>query len=314
MSDTCDELLTVRDWLRFAVSRFNAAGLAYGHGTSTALDEAAFLVLSVLHLPVDALDPWLDARLTREERQVVAAIIEARISTRKPASYLVNAAYIRGHKFYVDERVIVPRSYIGELLADQIEGGDEAAPFVIAPQAVHRVLDLCSGSGCLAILAALAFPQASVDAVDISAEALAVAKRNVADYGLEARVRLVRSDLFSGLSTDRYDLIVSNPPYVTTAAVAAFPPEYRAEPVLAHAGGGDGLDLVHRILEAAPNYLMPAGSLVMEIGTGRERLEAARPDLPITWLETETSSDEVLLLSAADLLPAERASRRRKRS
>ena len=290
------ELLTVRDWLRFAVTSFNRAKLSYGHGTATALDEAAFLILSVLDLPVDCLEPWLDCRLTLAERAAVAAIIAARVETRKPAPYLTHSAWIQGHKFYVDERVIVPRSFIGELLCR-----DGLAAAVGPEQAIARVLDLCTGSGCLAILAALNFRQATVDASDLSDGAIEVAGRNVADYRLDARVTLYKADLFAGLPPAHYDLIISNPPYVTAAAVAAFPPEYQAEPELAHLGGRDGLDLVHRILEAAPRYLAVDGTLVVEIGDGREALEAARPDLPFIWLDTETSDGEVFMLTAADL-------------
>jgi ribosomal protein L3 glutamine methyltransferase len=234
-----DSLLTIRDWLRFAVSNFERAKLSYGHGTATALDEAAFLILSTLNLPPDSLDPWLDCRLTRAERAEVAAIIRARVETRKPAPYLTKCAWIQGHRFYVDERVIVPRSFIGELIC---RDGLAAATRPGGP--VGRILDLCTGSGCLAILAALAFPEAAVDATDISAGALDVARRNIADYGLQDRITVLKADLFNGLPPARYDLIISNPPYVAAAAVAAFPPEYRAEPVIAHLGGADGLDLV----------------------------------------------------------------------
>ena len=293
--ETIAMLVTLRDWLRYAVSRFNAAGLVYGHGTADAVDEAAFLILETLHLPVDQLEPWLDARLTIPERQALAEIIEARITTRKPASYLTKSAYIRGRRFYVDERVIVPRSYIGELL----DGGlDDIVP---ETGAVSRILDLCTGGGSLAILAALTFPQAHVDAVDISADALDVAARNVADYGLGDRVTLHRSDLFTALEGRTYDLILSNPPYVTDAAVRLFPPEFKAEPVLAHAGGGDGLDLVRRILSQAGRHLTAGGQLVMEIGMGRAVLEAERPDLPFLWLDTEASDGEVFALSASAL-------------
>ena len=314
-----DQLVTLRDWLRFAVSHFNAAELAYGHGTGNAMDEAAFLILETLHLPIDQLEPWLDARLTMPERMRLASIIDARISTRKPAAYLMNCAYIGARRFYVDERVIVPRSYIGELL----DGGLDA--FVLEPGEVARILDLCTGGGSLAILAALAFPEAHVDAVDISAGALQVAARNVADYGLGDRITLRRSDLFAELEGPRgcevgnrsaregcdvgnrsarearYDLILSNPPYVTTAAVDAFPPEYKAEPVLAHLGGKDGLDLVRRILAEAGEHLTSRGQLVVEIGMGRDVLEAERPDLPFLWLDTETSSGEVFALPASAL-------------
>lgn len=292
---TLDDLVTLRDWLRFAVSKFNAAHLVYGHGTGSALDEAAFLLLSGLDLPIDQLDPWLDAHLTRPERQRVADLIAQRIATRKPAPYLVGKAWIKGHPFRVDERVIVPRSYIGELLVERPEA------LVPDAESVSRVLDLCTGSGCLAILAALAFDGAGVEAVDISPGALAVARMNIADYRLHDRVTPIESDLFAALSGRRYDLIVSNPPYVTSAAVEAFPPEYRAEPKLAHLGGTDGMDLVRRILAAAGQHLEPGGTLVMEIGTGREVIEHDFPDLPLIWLDTEESEGEVLLVTADDL-------------
>jgi ribosomal protein L3 glutamine methyltransferase len=294
MSDI-DDLLTVRDWLRYATSRFSAADLVFGHGTDTPIDEAAFIILSALHLPIDQLEPWLDARLTRSERGEIAGLIEARITTRKPAPYLVNAAWIRGRKFYVDERVIVPRSYIGELL----DGGLSAV--VADPEEVEHVLDLCTGSGCLAILAAFAFPNASVDAADISPDALDVAKRNVDDYGLADRVGLHKSDLFSGLGNQKYDLIISNPPYVTGEAVADFPPEYKAEPELAHFGGEDGMDLVRRILRDAARHLTPGGVLVVEIGMARETLETEYPDLPFLWLDTEQSEGELFALPAEAL-------------
>lgn len=290
-----EQLLTVRDWLRFGVSTFTKAELVFGHGTETALDEAAFLVLSALHLPIDALDPWLDCRLTNAERQTIAALFEQRITTRTPAPYLVNAAYIQGRKFYVDERVIVPRSFIGELLCT-----DGLSAVVGNSGEPSAVLDLCTGSGCLAILAAEMFSDATVDAADISADALDVAARNVRDYGLLERVRLVQSDLFVGLAGRRYDLIISNPPYVTADAVAAFPPEHQAEPVLAHLSGDDGLDHVRRILRSAPDYLTGDGSIVVEIGQGRAALEDAFPDLPFLWLDTEASEGEVFALQRAD--------------
>jgi ribosomal protein L3 glutamine methyltransferase len=317
MTSPIDELMTVRDWLRFGVSRFSAAGLVYGHGTSTALDEAAFLILSTLNLPIDTLDPWLEARLTRGEREAVAAVFEKRIASRKPASYLVNAAYIRGHRFYVDERVIVPRSLIGELLCDAMESENGGALPGVDPSQVTRVLDLCTGSGCLAILAAAAFPDARIDATDISAEALAVAAKNISDYGLDDRIRLLQSDLFEKLRGERYDLIISNPPYVTSRSVAAFPAEYAAEPRVAHLGGDDGLDLVRRIIEAAPEHLSEDGVLVVEIGAGRELLEADYPALPFIWLDTAESSGEVFQIGAADLrsgrtrTPSSRISKRR---
>jgi ribosomal protein L3 glutamine methyltransferase len=288
-------LISVRDWLRYAVSRFNSAALAYGHGTSNARDEAAFLILHTLKLPIDQLDPWLDARLLMSERAALRTIIETRISTRKPAPYLTHEAWAGGHAFYVDERVIVPRSYIAELMAQGLES--------VLPEAAdaERLLDLCTGSGCLAILAALAYREAAVDAVELSPDALEVAERNIAAYGLEDRVRLVRSDLFDGLEGRRYDLIISNPPYVSADSLAAFPPEYAAEPAMAHAGGDDGLDIVRRILAEAAAHLTPDGTLLMEIGMGQAILEAEFPRLPFLWLDTEASEGEVFALRAADL-------------
>jgi ribosomal protein L3 glutamine methyltransferase len=296
-----DELVSVRDWLRYAVSRFNAAGLAYGHGTANALDEAAYLVLHTLHLPIDQLDPWLDARLLASERDAVREMIEKRIATRKPAPYLTHEAWIGGHSFYVDERVIVPRSYVGELLCRQMEAPPGEWHLGFDPGPVGPVLDLCTGSGCLAILAALAFPDAAVDASDIAEGALAVAERNVREYGLQERVALVRSDLFAAHAGRRYDLILANPPYVGAQGLAAFSPEYAAEPSIAHAGGADGLDVVRRILAEAGNYLSPTGTLLVEIGTSREVLEEEFPHLPFAWLDTAESEGEVFALAAAAL-------------
>lgn len=304
--EATDTLLTVRDWLRYAVSRFNAAGLAYGHGTASALDEAAFLILETLCLPIDQLDPWLEARLLPHERAKLRDIIEARVSTRKPAPYLTKSAYIRGRRFFVDERVIVPRSYIGELL----DGGLEAV--IDDASSIKSVLDLCTGGGSLAILAAEAFPFALVDAVDISDGALEVAAKNVADYGLQDRVVLLASDLFAALGAKRYDLILSNPPYVTEASIAAFPPEHSAEPRLAHAGGADGLDLVRRILAEAGDHLTSEGVLIVEVGRARVAIEAHYPQLPFLWLDTEESDGEVFALKACDLAirPGKRRTKR----
>ena len=290
-----DELVTIRDWLRLAVSRFEAAGLVYGHGTSGALDEAAFLILHTLHLPIDQLEPFVDARLTWPERRCVRDILQARITTRKPAPYLTNEAWIQGHSFYVDERVIVPRSFIGELLATGLEGlVEEAVP-------VRRILDLCTGSGCLAILAALAFPDAAVDAVDLSADALAVAARNVGDYGLTERVTLHEGDLFAPLAGHRYDVIVTNPPYVDAQGMRELPPEYAQEPALALAAGHDGLDVVRRLMAGASGHLTPSAGLLVEIGRCRPAFERAYPNLDPVWVETETSRDEVFWLTARQL-------------
>jgi ribosomal protein L3 glutamine methyltransferase len=288
------ELLTVRDWLRYAVSRFNAAQLAYGHGTHTALDEAAYLLLNRLHLPVDDINPWLDATLLPEERQKLYDIVEERISSRKPAAYLTREAWIGKNRFYVDERVIVPRSFIGELLTT---GG--LAHLRLGGDNEPRVLDLCTGSGCLAILCALAFENARVDASDVSPDALDVAERNVHEYRLQDRIVLAQGDLFAPWVGNRYDLIVANPPYVDDAARAAFPPEYAAEPAIAHAGGADGLAIVRRILAEGADFLAPNGTLVVEIGSGRTILEQQYPQVDFLWLDTAESEGEVFALSTS---------------
>lgn len=288
-------LLTVRDFLRHAVSAFRRAKLVHGHGTTSVIDEAAFLILETLHLPVDDINPWLDARLLPEERKALADIIAARISTRKPAAYLTRRTYIHGVPFYVDERVIVPRSYIGELMFSGLFGG-EGFNLVDDPQAVASVLDLCTGSGCLAILAAGIFSNAMVDAVDLSADALEVARINVRDHDMEGRVNLFHGDMFQPVLKKRYDLIITNPPYVAEAEVQAFAPEYAAEPAMAHLGGSDGLDLVRRILREAPKHLSKGGGLLCEMGLGREIIEAEFPSLDFLWLDTEESEGEVFFV------------------
>jgi ribosomal protein L3 glutamine methyltransferase len=305
MSTILDELTTIRDWLRWAVSRFNEAGLAYGHGTSNALDEAAFLILHRLKLPIDQLEPWLDCTLTKPERGAVHELLMRRISTRKPAPYLTGEAWIGGQKFFVDERTIVPRSFIGELL------GNDMGHIVPDAERITRVLDLCTGGGSLAILAAYAFPGAIIDATDISADALAVARRNVVEHELNQRIRVRQGDLFSAVAGQTFDLIIANPPYVTAGSVAAFPPEFKAEPVLAHAGGDDGLDIVRRILTDAPRHLAPGGGLLVEIGMGRETLMQDFATLPFLWLDTETSSGEVFYLTVEDFAPVKPARKRR---
>ena len=292
-----ETFLTPRDWLRYAVGRFLSAGLAFGHGATTALDEAAFLILEGLGLPIDTLDPFLDARLLRHERARLLELIEARATTRKPAAYLVHRAYIKGVPFYVDERVIVPRSLIGELLMtafaeDNALTGD--------PERIASVLDLCAGGGSLAILTARVFSNARIEAVDVSPDALEVAERNLKDHGLEDRIGLKRGDLFAPVKDKRFDLILANPPYVDAETIARFPPEYAAEPTIAHAGGADGLDIVRRILREAPEHLTAGGTLVCEVGGARGRLEHEFPHLPFVWLDTEDTSGEVFLLHAAD--------------
>jgi ribosomal protein L3 glutamine methyltransferase len=306
--DAAQERLTVlatpRDWFRYAVSRFRAAGLVFGHGATNAVDEAAFLILEALDLPIDALDPFADARLLEHERRKLDALIEARVVTRKPAAYLLNRIYIQGVPFYVDERVIVPRSFIGELLFSGLvgEGG-----LIETPEAVESVLDLCTGGGSLALLAARVFPSARVDAVDLSPDALAVARRNVEEHDLAGRVTLIEGNLFAPLEGRAYDVILTNPPYVETAAVAAFPPEYAAEPALAHDGGADGLDLVRRIVGEARAHLNPDGVMICEIGAGRSQFEATFPDIDIVWVDTRESEGEVFFARAADLPAPPRA-------
>lgn len=287
-------LVTLGDFFHLAVRRFRAARLAYGHGTTNAVDEAAFLVLEALRLPIHNIDPWLDLRPTAAERARLLTLIDARVSLRMPAPYLLGAAYMQGVRFQVDRRVLIPRSFIGDLLAQSaLPLGD--------PRRVRRALDLCTGSGCLAILAALAFPRARIDAVDLSAGALALAKRNVASHRLADRISLHRGDLFASVDGKRYDLIISNPPYVDASGMDALPPEYRHEPRLALAAGDGGLDLARRILDRARRHLTKKGGLVCEIGRGRKPLEKAYPHLPFVWLDTELSQGEVFWLDRADL-------------
>jgi ribosomal protein L3 glutamine methyltransferase len=292
------ELETVRDWLRWAVTRFGEAKLAFGHGTTNAYDEAVYLLLHALHLPLDRVEPFLDARLTAAERSQVAALFARRIDERVPAAYITGEAWLGEFRFHVDKRVIVPRSYIAELLPDGL------TPYVDDGAAVRKALDLCTGCGCLAILLAHAYPNADIDAVDLSSDALAVAQRNVSEYGLADRINLLRSDLFAHLRGKRYDLIISNPPYVTTTAMQALPPEFRHEPAMALAGGAEGLDAVRVILEEASRHLNPNGILVVEVGDGKDAVEATFPKLPFVWLHTRSSADSVFLLKREDLKPA----------
>jgi ribosomal protein L3 glutamine methyltransferase len=286
---------TVRDLLRFAVSRFNQAELSFGHGSANAYDEAVYLVLHTLHLPLDLLDPFLDARLTAAEIDAVLNVIERRATERVPAAYITQEAWMHGFRFHVDERVIVPRSFIGELLQDGLQ------PYVEDPEQVSAVLELCTGSGCLAILAAHAFPNADIDAVDLSAPALEVAARNVADYKLDDRVALFEGDLYAPLAERRYDVIISNPPYVNAASMEELPAEYKHEPAMALAGGADGMDIVRRIIAEARNWLTDEGVLVVEIGNERAHVEAAFGGLDLVWLSTSAGDDNVFLIQAADL-------------
>ncbi len=291
------DLVTLRDYWRYAISRFSAAELGYGHGTTTAGDDAAFLLLDSLNLPIDALDPFLDARLLPSERQLLAERIETRVTTRKPSSYITGHSYIQGVRFHVDERVIVPRSHIGEILFSEYLG-EQGSAYLPDPFAVESAVDICTGSGCLAVLAAKFFPNAAIDAVDLSADALDVAKINVAEHEVGEQVSLFQGDLFGPLKGRTYDLIITNPPYVDHASMAGFPAEHQAEPAMAHDGGEDGLDLVRQILDQAGDYLNPEGGMICEIGSGREILEEEYPHLEFLWLETAESQDAVFFISA----------------
>ncbi len=284
-------LITIRDVLRHAVTSFTKAHLAHGHGATNPVDEAAFLILEFLKLPVDDINPWADARLTMAERDALLALIDKRITTRKPAAYLVNRVYMQGVPFYVDERVIVPRSYIGEMMAKGLLSDLE-----VDYDAAESVLDLCTGSGCLAILAASQFPNAEIHAVDLSPDALEVAAINLNDHGLNDRITLHQGNLFATLGNMKFDFIITNPPYVARAEVEAFPPEYKAEPAMAHLGGEDGLDLVRQILREAPKHLNKGGGLLCEVGDGGERLEAEFPDFNFFWLDSDEAEGEVFFL------------------
>lgn len=300
MTALTTELVTLRDYWRYAISRFNAANLSFGHGTTTAGDDAAFLLLDTLDLPIDALDPFLDARLLPAERRLLAERIEARVTTRKPSSYLTGRAYIQGVRFLVDERVIVPRSHIGEILFREYLGPNGSS-FLPDQMMVESAVDICTGSGCLAVLAAKFFPNAAVDAVDLSADALEVAKLNLREHEVEQQVSLHQGDLFQPLAGRKYDLIITNPPYVDHDAMDGFPAEFRAEPSMAFDGGVDGLDLVRTLLADAASHLNPEGGMICEIGSGREILEEEFPGLDFVWLETEESQDAVFWISAEAL-------------
>ncbi len=286
---------TLRDLLRHAVTRFNTEGLFFGHGSNNAYDEAAYLLLHALKLPLDKLDPFLDAHLLPAEIETLMALIERRCSERLPAAYLTHEAYLGDYRFYVDERVIVPRSFIAELIPEQFQ------PWVADPWSVSHVLELCTGSGCLAIMLADAFPHAQIDAVDLSKGALEVARRNVDDYQLQERVSLFESDLYTTLPAKKYDLIVSNPPYVNSQSMRSLPAEYRAEPEMALAGGNDGMDIVRRIVAGAKERLTSNGVLIIEIGNEFAHAEEAFPELELTWLSTSAGDGSVFLLTADQL-------------
>ncbi|MFC7517437.1 50S ribosomal protein L3 N(5)-glutamine methyltransferase [Herbaspirillum sp. GCM10030257] len=292
---TPNNFTTVRDLLRYAVTRFNTANLFFGHGSNNAFDEAAYLILHTLKLPLDKLEPFLDAHLLPNETTQVLQVIERRTSERVPAAYLTNEAWLGDYRFYVDERVIVPRSFIAELIPEQF------SPWVEDAESVTSILELCTGSGCLPIMLADAFPNAQVDAVDISADALEVARRNVADYALEDRISLIQSDLYDSVPKKKYDLIVTNPPYVNAGSMSKLPEEYRREPQIALAGGDDGMDLVRKIVAGAAERLTQNGVLIVEIGNERAFAEAAFPELELTWVSTSAGDDMVFLLTADQL-------------
>lgn len=291
-----DELLTIRDWLRFAVSQFEASDIFFGHGTDNAYDEAVWLVMSALHLPHDTLNNFLDSRLTTTERNKLADLIVQRITLHKPTAYLVKEAWLQGFKFYVDERVIVPRSFIAELLSEDL------SPWVEYPEMIESAADICTGSGCLGILLANSFPNAAIDVIDISQDAIDVANINIQNYGLEAQVTAIKSDMFNALKGKRYDLIISNPPYVDAPSMATLPAEYRNEPQLALGSGSAGLDHTHTILREAANYLNDDGLLVVEIGHNRDALLEAYPDVAFTWLEVSSGNQFVFLLTKSQLI------------
>jgi ribosomal protein L3 glutamine methyltransferase len=293
--DAQANLRTLRDVLRYAVTRFSESELAFGHGQEDAFEEAAFIVMRTLQLPLQRLDFFADAYLTHGEINGLLQSIERRVKKRVPAAYLLNEAWLQGYKISVDERVVIPRTFIAELLHDDLH------PWVQDVNAVTDVLDLCTGSGCLAIMAADLFPNAKVDAVDTSAEALQVAARNVADYHFDDRITLIKSDLFTAVTNKRYDVILCNPPYVTDAAMAKLPKEYTHEPRVALAGGPDGMKLVKTIVRQARGHMKRGGMLIVEVGDGRAAAEKAFGDLPLAWLTTSAGDDMVFLANQEHL-------------
>ncbi|HET7369892.1 MAG TPA: 50S ribosomal protein L3 N(5)-glutamine methyltransferase [Gammaproteobacteria bacterium] len=294
MDDDKAALVTIADWVRYLASRFNESGLFFGHGTGNAVDEALALVLHALHLDHDLPSWLLDARLTDDEKAAVAELARERIDSRKPLAYLTHRAWFAGLEFYVDERVLVPRSPLAELIERQFEPWAD-------PDAIQRVLDIGTGSGCIAIACAHYLPEAQVDAVDISEDALAVARGNITRHGLSQQVQLIPSDLLTDVPPLRYDVIITNPPYVDSAEMSALAPEFLHEPALGLAAGEDGLDCIARILHGARDYLTPNGILIGEVGASQPAFEARFPELPVTWLEFERGGSGVFLITAADL-------------
>jgi ribosomal protein L3 glutamine methyltransferase len=291
------ELITIRDWLRFAVSQFEASDIFYGHGTDNSYDEAVWLVMGALHLPHDTLDNFLDAKLTNSERNKLASFVEQRVTKHTPTAYLLKEAWLQGFKFYVDERVLIPRSFIAELLVN-----DGLQPWIEFPELINSAADICTGSGCLGVLLAEAYPDTVVDVIDISQDAIDVCNINIINYGLQDRMTAIKSDMFSQLKGKQYDLIISNPPYVDAVSMASLPAEYRNEPQLALGSGTAGLDHTHTILREAANYLTEDGVLVVEIGHNRDILLETYPDLPFTWLEVSSGDEFVFLLTRDQLV------------
>ncbi len=296
-----EELFTIRDWLRFTVSQFEESDIFFGHGTNNSYDEAVWLIMSALHLPHDTLNNFLDAVITEKERKNLAHLIEQRIIKRTPTAYLLREAWLRGFKFYVDERVIVPRSFIAELLDFNETGEHGLQPWIEHPELINAAADICTGSGCLGILLANAFPDAMIDVIDISPDAIAVANININNYGLQDQITAIQSDMFAALAGKTYDLIISNPPYVDAPSMATLPTEYRNEPQLALGSGVAGLDHTHTLLTHAAKYLNDDGILVVEIGHNRAALLDAYPDLPFTWLQVESGNQFVFLLTKEQL-------------
>lgn len=291
-----NELLTIRDWIRFAVSEFEASNIFFGHGTDNAYDEAVWLVMGALHLPLDTVENFLDARLITSEREKLAAFIETRVTKHTPTAYLLKEAWLQGFKFYVDERVLIPRSFIAELLVHDL------SPWIEYPEMIESAADICTGSGCLGILLANSFPNAVVDVVDISQDAIDVCNINIQNYGLQDQVTAVKSDMFSALAGKTYDVIISNPPYVDAPSMASLPKEYQNEPQLALGSGDAGLDHTHTLLREAANHLNDGGLLIVEIGHNRDALEAAYPHVAFNWLEVSSGDQFVFLLTKEAML------------
>ncbi len=296
IANAAPSLHNVRDWVRFFLSEMTRQNVFFGHGCINALDESVYLVQSALSLPIGDLGPFWDARVTDSEKTRLVEFLSQRVIERKPASYITGEAWLQGQRFKVDQRVIIPRSFIAELLADQL------TPWVNAPEMPFDILDMCTGSGCLALLAAHTFENANVDAVDLSTDALEVAHDNIEFHAMEHRVKPIQSDLFTALEGKQYDFILCNPPYVNEDSMQKLPPEYLHEPRMALAGGDSGMDLIQTILQEAPKHLKPEGFLIVELGNERLHFEAAFPHLNPIWLETSAGDEQVFLLHKEDLL------------